>query len=230
MQITKSIILIIALEIMVLATIPAWAQSGSHDKIKEADRITYKRTDDSRLPYVFNYGTSFVILINRRIPDVNTLRENLAKILTEKQVIDKILFSWFGKTSLETLEIKIGSRVPLNIAQAVLKVFSRQSALPIIITIDAKDGGQRVLVGGLMKTGKNPMNQEKIDALLREKISQEEFMRIAKERTIEESITSIILSLWPFGPHGWICRHIAPSAYIELVRNFLSAVAGGCGW
>ncbi len=188
MKIIKSIISVIAFEIIVLNTIPAWAQVGSYERFKEADTITGKRTDDSRLPNVFNYATSFVISINRGIQDVNVLRENLAKILIEKvepQDIDKILFDFFGETRPETLGIMIGSRVPLKIAQAVVRVFSQQSALPITITINADDGifgnTQRVYIGGLVRAEKNPISLETIDILLREDISQEEFIEIVSK-------------------------------------------------
>lgn len=46
-----------------------------------------------------------------------------------------------------------------------------------------------------------------------------------KQETKKESILS---SLWPFGPDGWICKHIYPSAYTEAERNFWNAIGGGC--
>lgn len=188
MQIKKSIIRVVAFEIMVLITMPACAQGESHERFKEADRIAYTRTGDSKLPFVFNYGTSFVISMNRGIPDVYVLRENLAKILIEKmepQVIDKILFDFFGKTRPENLEIMIGSKVPLHISQAVIRVFSKHSDLPVILTINTVDGKfgntQRVYIGGLVKTGKSPVSRETIGVLLSKSISREEFIRFVSE-------------------------------------------------
>ena len=34
-------------------------------------------------------------------------------------------------------------------------------------------------------------------------------------------------SLWPFGPAGWICKHMYPSAYTEIEKRLWSTL-GGC--
>lgn len=47
------------------------------------------------------------------------------------------------------------------------------------------------------------------------------------EKKHETKKESFISSLWPFGPDGWICKHIYPSAYTETERNFLNAIGGG---
>lgn len=36
-----------------------------------------------------------------------------------------------------------------------------------------------------------------------------------------------LVKLWPFGPYGFICQHVAPVAYTEALRNLFINI-GGC--
>lgn len=47
------------------------------------------------------------------------------------------------------------------------------------------------------------------------------------EKKREPKKKSIITRLWPFGPDGWICKLMYPSAYTETEKNFWNAVGGG---
>lgn len=184
MGITKSFASIIVFVIMVLATIPACAPDESGDGFKTASEVTI---DPGQIG-PFNYNTSYVISINYFIPDREVLYKNLKNTLAEeveKEIIDKILLNTFVSQSIDTLQITIGSRVPVSIAQAVIKVYSQQSSLPIIINIKSLSGElrhtERIYVGSLGKNNKKPISQEKIDALLSDEISHDEFIRIVSE-------------------------------------------------
>jgi hypothetical protein len=93
------------------------------------------------------------------------------------------VFAWFGPKTPEAVEIKIGSKVPVEMAQAAVRVFCRREDMPVVISVDTEDGQfgntQRIYVGGLVATGKPPTSRDRIDALLREGISQEDFRAIA---------------------------------------------------
>jgi hypothetical protein len=93
------------------------------------------------------------------------------------------VFEWFGPKTPETLEIKIGSKVPVEMAQAAVRVFGRRDDIPVVISVDTVDGPygntQQIYIGGLVATGKPPTSRDRIDALLREGISQEDFRAIA---------------------------------------------------
>lgn len=161
----------------------------NYNRFKETSgTLTVHGTGYPALPYGFNYDTSYVISINMAIPYVNVHRENLAKLLVDEfgsKITDEILFQNFGNHRPESLSIIIGSDVPVKILQAVLRVFS-QTDIPITITMHT-DGekyrykAQSVIVGGLLKVQKSPVSGETIDILLREGISQEEFIKIVTE-------------------------------------------------
>lgn len=166
------------------------SRDGRFGRFKELNAMrSSKRTGDSRLPYAFNYDTSYVISINHRIPDAQVRREKLAKLLIEEvepQLIDKILFEDFGDSCIKTVSIVIGSRIPVKVAQAVVSVFSQDLSLPITIDIRGEDAKHKsstqiIYVGSLAKSEKNPINREAIDALLRKDMSQKQFIRAVSE-------------------------------------------------
>jgi len=60
-----------------------------------------------------------------------------------------------------------------------------------------------------------------------EKETKKEKRQIVERKTEQTRDSNIISSLWPFGPNGWICKHIYPSAYTDTEKRFWNAI-GGC--
>ncbi len=158
----------------------------NYERFKEINgTLRVHGTGDQRLPYGFNYDTTYVISINTAIPYINVHRENLAKSLIGEfgtQIIDKILFQNFGNHRPKSLSIIVGTAVPVKVLQAVLGVFSKTD-IPITITMHAdaekhRYKAQSVVVGGLLEVQKDPVSREAIDILLREGITQEEFLNV----------------------------------------------------
>jgi hypothetical protein len=159
------------------------AQSEVSPDLTEVGMIVSTRTPGQALAFRFNFGKLFVVSINSGVPGARAARDALAGILARNRLLDKVVFEWFGPKTPETLEIEIGSKVPVEMAQAVVRVFCRREDMPVVISVDTEDGQfgntQRIYIGGLVASGKPPTRRDRIDALLREGISQQDFRAIA---------------------------------------------------
>lgn len=76
----------------------------------------------------------------------------------------------------------------------------------------------------------NESRRKKIEELIeRKKIEIEQLERKNMSNESKEKTEDFSLSfLWPFGPDGWICRHLYRSAATQTERNFWNALGGGC--
>jgi hypothetical protein len=157
---------------------------------REVEQITRTSGGDSNLPRRFNFGRPFVVSLNSGIPEVKAIRKELVGILNQSRILEQVVFEWFGPSKVESIQIGIGNRVPVGLAQSVLRVFSRQKGIPIILDIADTDGDfgdtQRVYVGGLVKSRTKPLSKERLEALLKDGIEQREFFRIAKDRSKDD--------------------------------------------
>jgi hypothetical protein len=162
---------------------PLLAQPEVSPDLTEVETIMVTRTDGQLLPFRFNSGRPFVVSINSGVPGARAARGAFVSILARNRLLDKVVFEWFGPKTPETLEIEIGSKVPVEMAQAAVRLFCRRVDMPVVISVDTEDGvfgnTQRIYIGGLVASGKPPTNRDRIDALLREGISQEDFLAIA---------------------------------------------------
>ena len=167
---------------MLLAS-PSWAQNQPNKYTPmEVETISLWNTDDPVLRTRFNDYRPFAISINQKIPNACAVRDSLVQSLGRKGSLDIIVFEWFGQAQPQAIEVKIGVNVPLEISQSVLKALSNEKALPLIVSLKSQDEGrantQRIYVGSLVKSGEKPVLPSKLDALLNETLSREEFFRI----------------------------------------------------
>jgi hypothetical protein len=159
------------------------AQPEVDRDLTEVEMIASTRTPGQPLAFRFNSDRLFVVSINSGVPGARAARDTFAGILARNRLLDKVVFEWFGPKTPEAVEIKIGSKVPVEVALAAVRVFSRREDMPVVISVETQDGQlgntQRVYIGGLVASGKPPTSRDRIDALLREGISQEDFRAIA---------------------------------------------------
>jgi hypothetical protein len=167
----------------ILLIAPLWSQSQPKYTAMEVETIHRHETDDPVLRTRFNYDRPFAISINQKIANARVLRNALVESLGRKGLLDIIVFEWFGQAQPQAIEVNIGVNVPLEISQSVLRMLSKEKALPLIVSLESQDkdmaNTQRVYVGSLVKSEGRPVLPSKLNALLNEKISREEFFRIA---------------------------------------------------
>ena len=164
------------------------SQDDSKAVFREAEKVkvhTKISMDDRIISIKFNFGRPFLVSLNSGIPESKTIRTELVGILNQKGILDQVVFDWFGPSKLESIHIMIGNRIPVALAQSILRVFSRQGDLPINLSILDTEGfsgsTQRVYVGGLVKNKFKPLTQERIEDLLKDGLEQSEFFRIAQD-------------------------------------------------
>ncbi|HEX8474111.1 MAG TPA: hypothetical protein VF666_08775 [Pyrinomonadaceae bacterium] len=162
-------------------------------ELKADEAVVVTKTDDKRWPAKFNFDRRFLVSINRAIPNATAIKDELVNLLANNGTLDDILFDWFGSEQPESVELRIGSRVPVETAQAVIKVLSRQEKLPVRVLVSEDDTlveenhryffgyTQRITIGSLIKSKKKPLSREMMDALLREGITQKEFLKILSD-------------------------------------------------
>jgi len=157
------------------------AQNQPNYQVMEVEKINVRNTDDPVLKKRFNYDKPFVIQVNRKIPNARALRDNLVQFLGKKGLLDILAFNWFGETELQSIEINIGVNVPLGISQSVLRTFSKQAELPLIVSVESQDdrvgGTQHIYIGSLVKSGKKPIDPSKLNALMSDEMSRDDFVR-----------------------------------------------------
>jgi hypothetical protein len=150
----------------------------------EVESIEFSHVDDPMLHYRFNEFRPFAISINQKIPNASAIQDGMVQSIGQKGFLDILVFEWFGVTKPQTVELAIGENVPVEISQSVLRTFSREKELPLIISLKSRDAEmgytQRIVVGSLVKSGKRPISPGKLDALLRERISREDFVKIVE--------------------------------------------------
>ena len=173
---------LVAVVIGVLTSNVATATEESSD-IKVVDRVKSRPSQNAQLPTEFNDGRPFVISLNLTIPGSEAMKTNLFSTLTEKKVGNKIVILFFSsKAPPEYVTLKFGSRVPLDIAQSVIKAATQTPGIRITLVLQKLDGDfgdtQRVYIGGLLQHSKRPVTQDKLDALLNDQLSLEEFHKL----------------------------------------------------
>ena len=163
----------------------ARAQAEPKNVPLEDESISQNACDDSRLPNRFNSSRPFVISFNEKIPDARPVRAAIVRSLGQKGLLDLIVFEWFGSTEPETIEIKFGAKVPLAVSQSVLKALSRNKDLKLVLSVSTTNNEfgdmQRVYVGSLVKSGKQPVTPRKLQELLSDDLTLAEFIEMIEE-------------------------------------------------
>jgi len=162
------------------------AALGRTSDIRTVKTVTVMHTVNADLPFKFNFERSFVISFNLNIPKGNTLRDSLLARFAENGLAKQVVFQFFPPTDRpEFIGLKFGIRVPLNIAQAIIKAVSESSDIKITLALQTEDGDfgntQRVYIGSLTQRYTNPVTQDKLHSLLDPQISLDEFHKICLE-------------------------------------------------
>jgi hypothetical protein len=162
----------------------AIAEEKEQFGIKIAEMISLSVNEGQELAYRFNFERTYVIAMNTKIPNSETLKSDLlAKLAKTRRFQDEVLFHPFTPTDLpETIEIAIGSRVPVAAAQCVLLEFGDLPNFKPVLTVmrdnDSFGNTQRIYIGGLRPQGQTPISRKKLKLLLTPNLSQREFLTI----------------------------------------------------
>src|SRR5262249_656147 len=155
-------------------------------EIKVAKTVTRKPSGNQQLPSEFNYGRSFVISFNQNFSRSDNLKTNLAASLAQRGVVDRVVFDFFSsKKQPDFVEVKFGSRVPLDISQSVIEALSKTSDIKITLALENVDGNfgdtQRVYIGSLTQRPQKPVTSEKLRSLLEPQLRLKQFHDIILE-------------------------------------------------
>lgn len=173
----------------------AWApaalgQAATPRELGDDENVAVTRADDKALPARFNYGRQFLVSVNRAIPGAAALKGEIAAHIARAGALDRVLFESFGTEPPAGVAVKIGKRVPVEIAQAVIRAVAARKDLAVTVYVYKDDtitlGGrrlffaytQRVIVGSLGENKGEPLGAGKAEALLREGITQKEFFKL----------------------------------------------------
>lgn len=148
------------------------------DEVAEIEDVGMSETGDNDLPYIFNFERPYVISINSELPKFEELKKELIEILKVNGLLNKVVFDKFGYKPQIPLGISIGSRVQLEIAQAIIKVFAGNNSTEVIIEVEQDDGDfgytQKLHVG--IDIDGSTTDKELIKSLLDDKINHEDFL------------------------------------------------------
>jgi hypothetical protein len=171
----------------------AQPQAASPHELDDAENVSITKADDKALPARFNYGRHFLVSVNRGIPGAAALKGEIIKDVSQAGMLDRVLFESFGTESPARVEVRIGKRVPFEIARAVIRALAGRPDLAVYVHVYTDDNlmldgrpiyfayTQRVIVGGLGKSQGKPLTGEKAAALLREGITRKEFFKLLSE-------------------------------------------------
>jgi hypothetical protein len=138
---------------------------------KEAFPIHVSLVDDPQLPYRFNYGTLYVISINKSIPAIETLKEELVSLLAKEKCLEEVVFESFSSDSpSDTLVVEVGNKIPMAIIKCVVKSCLQTVAFPInfaLLTENGKFGyTQRAYFGSISPSPGVSLSRDKAMAIL----------------------------------------------------------------
>lgn len=168
-----------ALAIGLLASLRAFA-ADSVVEVRLDQMVTVTATGDDQLPFKFNADRPFVISLNLSIPGYDAFKGNLVANLTAGDLAGKVVFDLFASEKPpQFVEVILGRRVPVAIAQAVIKAVGAIPGLKMTLVLETEDnqfgGTQRIYVGSLTQKPRTPVSAEKLRSLLAPQHSPEEF-------------------------------------------------------
>jgi hypothetical protein len=147
------------------------------------ENVFITSSGNRNLPNAFNGGRPYAISYNTVIPDAMNLRDELVQRMAERNLLSQVLLDPFGTDSPpEPYEVTIGSKVPIELAQCVIRVYAVDGGLDIVLTASFSDGDlaetQRIYIAGYVDTGGPAASQNLIRSLLRPGISKNEFFNL----------------------------------------------------
>lgn len=199
---------IYSLYIVILIAITSCDWKPLTPGLKVAQLIDAQKSEGTKLPYIFKegipafilknngqftklpknkntytrIGRPFVISLNLEIPHIASIRKQLVKNLANKKLLTKVLFHVFSITEeSDTIKVTIGTRIPLEISQILLKIMSQNPKLKIVLVLSSDNeygNTQKVRIRYYSDQANKVMPRKKLLALLNPKLSLEEFHRL----------------------------------------------------
>lgn len=134
----------------------------------------------------FNEGRRYAVSINEHLPDAKVSRAKLARLLKEQKQLDQVVFEWFGKETPKRLNIVIGDKVPVQIAQAAIAAYAVDAKVPVYIVLKSDDENvgrtYRIFLGSLVDFGNDPLKPEQLRELVKPDLSQERFTELLSKK------------------------------------------------
>lgn len=180
---TKNHLRFVALVVTLVTILAKESVAETDERIVEAPQIMVFTTKDPQRPYFFNGNASYAVWIRRSISTADGIKASLVKQIAKSEKADKVAVAWIALGSdPDEIEVAIGANVSLQLAQFVVKACLDSSKVPLVLSVNREErviGDTRTIyVGGLVTSGKRPMDREKIQALLKPTLQHEEFLRI----------------------------------------------------
>lgn len=127
-------------------------QDPQKPNIYEDFPIIATHVNDPLLPTRFNNGTLYVVSLNRSIPGIETLKDLLARLLSQGEFLEDVVFESFStNTPPSTLTVEVGIRVPVPMIQCIIKSCLDTVAFPLYFALLSEHGKfgytQRVYFG-----------------------------------------------------------------------------------
>lgn len=171
--------LLLTAVVALYGALAAGNEKADDPRVKIADVVSMGPSGNPELPWAFNRNCLFVVSFNSSIPLADRVKESLFSNLGARNMLERTVFDFFsGDRPPEFIELKIGSRVPVELAQAVIQTFSDARDLPVTTSLETEDSGhgstQRVYIGSLIQKPRKPVTQGRFRALLRPGLSLDE--------------------------------------------------------
>ena len=133
---------------------------------------------------MFEDGRPYALQLNMSLTNANALRDSLLSVLGKSEYQGALVFNPFTPSgSVATpvpLEVKIGRRIPLGLAQAVLTELSKIPTLSFAISVLESDNDflqyNRIYVGAMVKSNKSVLTAVELKGLLEPGLGQVEFL------------------------------------------------------
>jgi hypothetical protein len=133
---------------------------------------------------MFEDGRPYALQLNMSLPGAASLRESLLSVLGKSEYQGALVFNPFtpqGNVPTPVpVEIKIGRRVPLGLAQAILTELSKIPSLSFAISVFESDNDflqyNRIYVGAMVKSNKSAVTAADLRRLLEAGLGQSEFL------------------------------------------------------
>lgn len=167
---------------LVLAVVRNSVAEDAYRTALLVEQITVGSQEGRQPKFDFNDDRPWVCSMNKHLPAVEGKWHNLVDRLEAEMLLDQVVFEWFGSEKPDTIELKIGAKIPLRIAQATIAMFARPASAPVIVSVMTEDtdfgNTQRMYIGALVPTERAVTSPEQIEAVLKRDITHRQFLQI----------------------------------------------------
>ena len=134
----------------------------------------------------FNEGRQYAIAVNKHFPNAKEAKGKMESALGKQKLLDQIVFKWFGKEPPTKLNLLVGNKVPVEMAQAVVAAYAARYEVPVYITMmtedEELDHTRCVYVGAVVDSDIDPVTPEKIKELLKPGLTAEQFAKLLPKK------------------------------------------------